>query len=477
MRQNMKYFFLILFFPCLSFSYQTNLDRVFNFGLEDIYHYQAGSKQADSQGGVYLIYPKVCFNDSSANGRALSNFIKNYTGYRTPNAYREPSYVIAEKKCGQVDYYYTSNSVAIFNLDLFPNNTKFWLEVYFFSNTGNATSSSGNYDVSDGEKPRALNYLVFQNTDSSYETLLSSLGTVATMSQKYPVGISGKFLENIKAEYNLGKIRNIESGVTVDINVEGGFFNKNYYGDNNFFNPNYTTDYKFIHYRLPFLFSPNFAPISTVYSVRLSLPVSEATRICGDFATDYSILKAKIDESDRYTQIIHSILNESSSDLYVTIAAYYYKTQKEIENTIKYMRSSLPESTEKELLIEGLSTISILQSNNCLKSLNMDLLQTDKKYFLNRVNSCYQNKQISGENKKLLDQLANLSVTGHSVSENFETQIKKIASEEANKRQDLSVTKRKIKNFYNQTIKNPNLQKSCKLGMGESRFNEIIGSN
>lgn len=470
-KKNLIVFFMIsISFSKISLAQNLN-PMTFNLKIEDLVNLRGYQVGRDQNQNIYLTYPSVCINESTDTYNRVNAYVNNYL-----NSERL-LFVIAEKKCGQIDFNSLSESSFIFKLGNFPQNTLFNIEIVYFSDAlpdqyhAGIKTNLNSFYAGDQQRLRRSNYRTFNSYYGNAVELINQIGLVARLSHPYPIGVNNFYIKNVSEKYELARLKTIGNR-TVNINVENGQIEgEDYIGTNS------NVDLNVKQFRQPFISSSDFGALNTVFLARLLLSTNEAFRICSDYALEYNIQKGKVAETEKYTDILQKTGDQNSTDIYTTLISYYYKSQKEIEGAINYLERNLDDSeTGKELLIDGLKGVSLLQGNACLKSLTLDQLRIDPTGSHIIINNCYQSGSVTGPQKSILEQLISLGKTKYVLAPDFETKIKKIAADSALKQQKYLNLKTKIKSFYYQDIANSKLQASCKQGMGSDVFSEIIGA-
>lgn len=456
----------LLFLSSSSFAQEWRKPS-FDLSLENYVNIKPMQEGIDNSGNIYINYPSVCINESLDTYSKLRSYLEKYSN-------STEFYPIMENKCHQIKFDKLSESNFTFQTRHFPKDTVFNIEIFYFSDqlAEHLYSSSNIFTASPVKMLAASTYRVFNNYSENVLYLADQIGLRAKLSHNYPVGINGFYLENVKENYAIANLRILETNKSININVETGEIKGSNYYDSN------SSELNVKQFRQPVIASSKFGFLNTVFLARLLLSSKEAFRICSNFAKEYNDIESSIIENDIYTEALKKTAEDTSPDIYSTIIAYYYNAQKDIDSAINYIEENFEGSVEgRDLLIEGLKGVSLLQGNSCLKSLTLDQLRYDRAGSEAKINECYQREEITEVQKLILEQLISMGNHRYVISEAFENKLKSLASLEAKKRKSGLDIKSKVRAFYHQEISSPQLQESCRAGLGNEVFEQIIGSN
>jgi hypothetical protein len=469
LRKRTKVFLTVLFLIFLNSNVFAQEWRapIFNLNFENYVNIKPIQEGMDDNGNIYINYPSVCINESIDTYSKLRSYLEKYSSSRE-------FYPIMENKCHQIKFDKLSESNFTFQTKHFPKDTVFKLEIFYFSDqlAEHLNTQSNMFTAGTSKLLAESTYQSFNNYSDNMLYLADQIGLRAKLSHIYPIGINRFYMENVKENYEIAKLKVLETDKSININVETGEIRgSDYYGSN-------LNELNVKHFRQPVIASSKFGFLNTVFLARLLLSSKEVFRICSNFAMEYNNIESSITENDIYTEALKKMGDETSPDVYSTIITYYYKSQQDIDSAINYIQDNFEGSIEgRDLLIEGLKGVSLLQGNFCLKSLTLDQLRSDQAGSLAKINECYQRQEITDVQKLILEQLMSMGSHRYVISESFESKLKSLASLEAKKRKTSLDIKSKIRTFYHQQISHPQLQESCRAGMGNDGFEQIIGSN
>lgn len=453
--------FFVLLFLTITQVYAEGT-RYYFWPDTDVTIYKTASVHVDSNGNYYITYPKICLNENSQASQDITHAIEyeySYGGKIFPVGY---------VKCKDVNTDYLTLSNLDFDISIFPYDTTFYFDAIFFSSDLSEQIINGYSNLSYAYgNPKILKNTDYYRTFRSNVPLdiLQALGLKAFVSQDYPLAIKNHYVENIITEFTGSKLISKQNSVGVNINIDSLKFKiSDYHLDKE-------KKLRVQQFRNPVLASGNFGAISTVFLARLLIEDSEVTRICSNFAKEYSIKKSLIEEGKYYSNAIQTLAEEDSSDLFEIAISFYNESQQSIESIIEYIKENLDENVEKQLLIESLSAISIVKNNACLNSLSVNEFRENIEQSQNTINQCYQANKITSVQKSILEQLLNLGQNKYTISNEIEYEIGRLARHESKKRTDFLDIKTKIKKFYYGV--SWQLQSKCADGLGVE-WKEII---